>query len=200
MSRPFALVVAGVGGQGVIGLAQLLGRAALDAGIDARVGRIHGLSQRGGSVEATLVLGPGRTAFVGPRQADLMVGLEPLEAERALPALSPDATAIVNRAAVVPIGLTQRGETYPSIASIVARIDEAVGRVHLVDGTDLARRAGGTRLLSTVLAGGLAAGDLLPFPGDHIAATLERSFPDGRAEATMRAFTLGRESGVVACR
>ena len=78
------ILIVGVGGQGVLSAARHIGQAALDHGLEARIGQIHGLSQRGGSVESTVVLGPGSTGFVSMGQADVLLALEPLEALRAL--------------------------------------------------------------------------------------------------------------------
>ncbi|MCP3991844.1 MAG: indolepyruvate ferredoxin oxidoreductase subunit beta [Actinomycetia bacterium] len=200
MSATCPVVIVGVGGQGVISLARVLGLAAVTAGLEARVGQIYGLSQRGGSVEATVRFGEGSTTFIAQGEAEVIVGLEPIEAERAISKMSSDATVLINKTPIVPIGLTRSGEAYPTLSSIVSRIDDIAGRVHLVDGTTLALEAGDTKLLNTVMIGVLAGSDLLPIPADHLEAAVDRANPGGRLEASRRAFRLGQQLGEVACR
>jgi len=195
MSRSCPIIVVGVGGQGVISLAQLLGRAAIDAGLGARVGQIYGLSQRGGSVAATVRIGPGSTAFISPGEAEIVVGLEPVEAERAIPNMSPNATVLVNRTAIVPTGLTLGGTAYPALPSIISRIDEVARNVLVVDGTALARQAGNTRLLNIVMVGVLAGIDLLPIPASCLVAGVERFHSSIGAAPSRHAFDLGEELG-----
>lgn len=195
MSRSCPIIVVGVGGQGVISLAQLLGRAAIDAGLGARVGQIYGLSQRGGSVAATVRIGPGSTAFISPGEAEIVVGLEPVEAERAIPKMSPGATVLVNRTPIVPTGLTLGGTAYPALPSIISRIDEVARNVLVVDGTALARQAGNTRLLNIVMVGVLAGIDLLPMPASSLVAAVERFHSSIGAAPSRQAFDLGEELG-----
>ncbi|HEC11478.1 MAG TPA: indolepyruvate ferredoxin oxidoreductase subunit beta [Acidimicrobiales bacterium] len=194
------VVIAGVGGQGVISLARIVGRAAVAAGLSARVGQIYGLSQRGGSVEATVRFGPGRTAFVGPGEAEVVVALEPLEAERTVPSMSPRATVLVNDTAVVPTGSSRDGGSYPGTESILERIRAVAARVHLVNGTDLATGTGDIRLLNTVMLGVAAGMGILPVPTSNLAGELERSTPARRSSATLTAFRVGLETGEGICR
>lgn len=187
--------MAGVGGQGVISLARLLGSAAVNAGLEARVGQIYGLSQRGGSVEATVRIGPGSTAFISPREAEIVVGLEPVEAERAIPKMSSDATVLVNQTPIVPTSLTLSGEAYPAIPSILSRIDEVVRTVHVVDCTELALQAGDVRLLNIVMVGLLAGIDLLPIPETSFAWAVERFVSSAGPTPAIHAFGLGQALG-----
>ncbi len=194
------VVIAGVGGQGVISLARILGRAAVASGLDARVGQIYGLSQRGGSVEATVRFGPGRTAFVGPGEAEVVLALEPLEAERAMPSISPRATVLVNSTQIVPTGLSRNGESYPDLGSVVDRIGRIADRVHLVDATALATGTGDIRVLNTVMLGIAAGMGILPVPTPSLAGELDRSATTGRGAATRTAFRVGLETGEGLCR
>ncbi len=194
MTASCPTVIAGVGGQGVISLARLLGTAAVDAGLDARVGQIYGLSQRGGSVEATVRFGDGNTSFIGSGEAEIVVGLEPLETQRAIPKMSIDTTVLINSTPIVPTGLSQSGQTYPPLSSIVDRIEGVAGSVRVVDATPLAQQAGSAKLLNTVMAGVLAGSGLLPMPAERVLGVLERGGQADR-EASTRAFYLGLDLG-----
>ncbi len=199
MSDSCPVMIAGVGGQGVISMARLLGAAAVAAGLDVRVGQIYGLSQRGGSVEATVRFGKGSTTFIGQGDAEVIVGLEPIEAERLIPKMSSKTTVVVNQTPIVPIGLTRSGEAYPALASIVSRVEHVAGTVRPVDGTALALQAGDLKLLNTVMVGVLAGSDLLPIPARFLEAQVDQANPGARLDASRRAFQLGQELGEVAC-
>lgn len=187
-----AIVVVGVGGQGVLRTARILGAAATAAGGEVRVGEIYGLSQRGGSVESTVRLGAGGTAFIAPGEADLVLGLEPLETERAVPRMSERATVVMDQTRIVPTNITYTGEAYPALDSIVARVTAAAGSVHVVDGTGEAAAAGNPRMLNVVLLGVVAGLGLLPFAPEHLAAAATAAAGNGdiAAEAFARGAAL----------
>jgi indolepyruvate ferredoxin oxidoreductase beta subunit len=174
-------------------MARLLGRAATQDGLGVRVGQIYGLSQRGGSVEATVRIGDVGTAFISQAEADVVVGLEPLEAERILPRMSIATTVLVNRTPIVPTSLTLDRAGYPDLDSIVQAMATVAGVVKLFDANVLAAQAGDPRLLNLVMLGVLGGFELLPISSDVMASVVENSGPD--TEARSRAFTLGHALG-----
>ncbi len=167
----------------------------MQAGLEARVGQIHGLSQRGGSVEATVVIGPGNTAYVSPGEAEVVVALEPLEAARALPKISGNASVLVNRTPIVPTNVTLHRAAYPDLDSLLSQIEDVAREVHLIEGTELARQAGSVRLLNVVMVGVVAGLDLLPVLPGILAATAEQFHGSPHTLARRRAFSLGEELG-----
>jgi len=195
LSETLAIAVVGVGGQGVVSLARMLGSAAIDAGLQARVGQIHGLSQRGGSVEATVVIGPGSTAYIAPGGADVVLALEPLEALRAVPKMAATAGVVLNDSPIVPADLTLHRQDYPDLDSIVTQIDEVARNTFVVDGTARAQQAGSVRLLNVVILGAAAALELLPVPAATLVAAAERFVGARHPDALRAAFSLGTERG-----
>ncbi len=198
MSSICNLVIVGVGGQGVLGTARLLGRAATEADLEVRAGQIYGLSQRGGSVEATVRIGPVSTAFISETEADVVLGLEPLETERALPRMSERTTVLVNRTPIVPTSLTLDRATYPDLESIVEAIDEVAGMVYVIDGNALAQEESDMRLLNMVMLGALDGIGVLPIPTDALMSAVERHGSGFDPDTRRRAFYRGREFGIEA--
>ncbi|MHC5071113.1 MAG: 2-oxoacid:acceptor oxidoreductase family protein [Planctomycetota bacterium] len=190
----FRLLLMGVGGQGVLTAARTLGEAAMASGLPVRVGQLHGLSQRGGSVESSVVIGPGHTGFVGAKQADVVVGLDPLEAQRALPRMSARTRVVLNRAPIAINSLTVQGLEYPSLEEILAAIGAVTEHVTVVDGMALAHAAGNPRALNVVMLGLLAGLDLLPLDAAALAAAVDARSPERHREINRRAFQLGSES------
>ena len=90
-----SVVVVGVGGQGSVFVARVLGEAALRAGLGVVSSELHGMAQRGGVVGSTVILGDAHGPIVEPGEADLLVAFEPLEAVRALPSMRRGSMAVV---------------------------------------------------------------------------------------------------------
>jgi indolepyruvate ferredoxin oxidoreductase beta subunit len=190
----FRLLLMGVGGQGVLTAARTLGEAAMASGLPVRVGPLHRLSQRGGSVESSVVIGPGHTGFVGAKQADVVLGLDPLEAQRALPRMSARTRVVLNRAPVAINSLTVQGLEYPSLEEILAAIGAVTEHVTVVDRRALAHAAANPRALNVVMLGLLAGLDLLPLDAAALAAAVDARSPERHREINRRAFQLGSES------
>lgn len=100
-----SIVIVGVGGQGVLTLARWLGEAAMAEGYDVRIAEVHGMSQRGGSVEVHVRIGREVYApIVEEGGADFVIALEALEALRAYRYLKPNGILVVNKRIIQPPG------------------------------------------------------------------------------------------------
>lgn len=185
--RPLRLVIAGVGGQGTLTLAQIVMEVARRAGRFVLQSEIHGMSQRGGAVHACLTIAtrPVRTPVVTEGTADLLIALEPLEALRHLPLLRPEAAMLVAREPIKTIA------DYPADDQLLAAL-EATGGCELVEAEGLARRFRFRQAVGMVLLGRAAAH--LPFPRDTwetvIAGRLAAKGPE-TVDRNLRAFAHG---------
>jgi len=189
--RRVRLLVVGVGGQGALTAARFVGEAALGAGLEVMVSQLHGMSQRGGSVECAVLFGAGESAFVGNGEADVVLGLEPLEALRALPRMSPRSKVVLSRGTIVPFPLAQRGESYPPLEGILEQLRAVCPDVVDIDAPALAQEAGAPRTLNVVMVGALAALDALPVSAEALEQSVLRGSPSRYREANQRAFALG---------
>ena len=123
------LVLASVGGQGAVFLVNLLVKAATLAGLKVGTSEIHGLSQRGGSVTASLTFGENTYGFVDEAQADYMIGLEPLEAQRNLKYLHPDSCAIIDSNKIIPHSVSSQQADYPDTDDFIRYLEEHIRQV-----------------------------------------------------------------------
>lgn len=187
------VLLVGVGGQGVLTVARVLGEASRAAGFDVTVAQLHGMSQRGGSVESGVLIGPYHSPFIGPGEADIVLGLEPLETERVLDKMSPRTKVVFNRSRVVPFALTGAGDDYPVLESIEHNIRSVAARVWSIDGRAAALEAGDERALNMAMLGTLPSLDTLPFGKDVLQSAIERYSPARHREVNRRAFRLGDE-------
>ena len=96
------VLLSGVGGQGAILAADILSRVAMACGQDVKLSEIHGMAQRGGVVESTVVLGGAQSPTISDNCADILLAFEPMEAVRALSKANADTIVITNTAPVVP--------------------------------------------------------------------------------------------------
>jgi len=195
LTHTFKLLAVGVGGQGVLSTVRLLGAAGTAAGLEVRVGQDHGLAQRGGSVESSLVVGPGYSCFISRAEADIVLALEPLEAQRAIPRMSPETVVVIDPACIVPFSLTTKGHTAPPLDSIVREISTVASRILVVDASAAAREAGSSRSLNVAMVGVLSGLDILPIPSGAIRKVIEGLGQSALRQTNLRAFELGRKLG-----
>lgn len=191
--RRLCVLLVGVGGQGVLTAARLLGEALHRTGHRTVVGRLHGMSQRGGSVECSVLVGPGDSSLVPPGGAHVLVGFEPLEALRALARLSPATAGVVSTGVIVPGELTRAGAEYPGVESQLARLRAVAPGLRDLDGPALARRAGEGRTLNMVLLGAVAGLGLIPLGAHELWEALDGLAPAAYREANRGAYELGVE-------
>ena len=129
MTQRKKLVLASVGGQGGVFLVNLLVNAATLAGLKVGTSEIHGLSQRGGSVTASITFGENTYGFVDEGQADFMIGLEPLEAQRNLKYLYPESCAIIDSNRMIPHSVSSQQASYPDTDAFISYLDEHIRQV-----------------------------------------------------------------------
>lgn len=166
----FDIVLAGVGGQGVLTVSALLAEAAHRDGLEVTQSEIHGMSQRGGAVRAGVRLSnrPIQSTLIAAGAADLLLGLEPVEALRCASDLRPGGRVVTAGDPMENIG------DYPDLDRVHAAIRAIPGAL-LVDAAALAREAGSPRAANVVVLGACAA--MLPIA----TATLESCVADAFA-------------------
>lgn len=123
------ILVAGVGGQGVVFLTNLIVKAAMLADIPVATSEIHGLSQRGGSVTAGITLGEHTYGFLEKGGIDLLIGLEPLEAQRCVSYLNKKSSVVISNSRIFPYSVNSGHSPYPDIEKFVHFLEENIAKV-----------------------------------------------------------------------
>ena len=182
------IVIGGVGGQGILTVAGLIAQAALAAGLNVKQSEVHGMAQRGGAVEAHLRLSakPIFSDLVPVGAADIVCGMEPLEALRQLRYLSPAGWLVANADPVANLS------DYPQVEEILGGI-RSVPRYVILPAGQLAKDAGSARAANMVILGAVSA--LLPLEEAAFAASIAAFFKaKGEAIVTVNqaAFGVGR--------
>jgi indolepyruvate ferredoxin oxidoreductase, beta subunit len=142
------IILAGVGGQGIISMAAIIGYAALQEGLFLKQSEVHGMSQRGGDVSSNLRISDKEIAsdLIPFGKADCIISIEPLESLRYLPYLSPKGWIITNTKPYINI------PNYPAIEDILAEIHTLPHQISL-DADQIAKEAGTSRAANTVILG-----------------------------------------------
>jgi indolepyruvate ferredoxin oxidoreductase beta subunit len=184
------VVLAGVGGQGVLSVAAILAEAARREGLRVKQGEIHGMSQRGGAVFAGVRLSEDviDSDLIPRGAADLLVGLEPMEALRYVGFLAPGGILVTSA------DPTENIPNYPEISEIHRLIGTVPDSV-LVQAGALAKEAGSLRAANVVMVG--AATAFLPFAPEIVAACVAEGFAakgERVVEVNLRAFAAGRDA------
>ncbi len=199
--RGWRIVFAGTGGQGVVTAARILTEFFSARGNQVVSGQLHGMAQRGGSVQASVMLDCGISPVIPAGGADCVVGFEPVETVRALQFMSADTTVFMNTTPVVPYVLSQqvvRGNAdaeYPSLEGLEQHILAVTSNLLTFDATELARGAGMVKTLNVVMVGCLFGSGLLPATPEEFFETVMKTVPSKLAEANESAFQTGVDYG-----
>lgn len=184
------VVVVGVGGQGVILISEIIGRAAMLEGLSVRGVETHGMAQRGGSVINHIRVGCKYSAMISLGCADVLLAMEPAEALRYATYLSPEGVALVNTRPVMPVTVTTGQARYPSIEEILAPLREVACEVKAMDATGLAAKAGSPQATNVVMLGAIAG--YLPIEEATLLSALSETVPARFLEINRKAFELGK--------
>jgi indolepyruvate ferredoxin oxidoreductase beta subunit len=190
--KEFNIVLAGVGGQGTLLAAEILGIAALKEGLNVRVSEIHGMAQRGGAVVSTIRIGEkvlATTILEG--QADVLLGFEPLETLRNLRFASEKTLVVMSDERIPPTELSAKKMKYPSMDEILAKIHRFTKNVILLDTAKLAREAGNIITENIVLVGALAATGKIPVKKECLKEALSELVSAKHLKMNVKAFELG---------
>jgi indolepyruvate ferredoxin oxidoreductase beta subunit len=188
------VLITGVGGQGNVVAAHLLGMLAQRQGYRAVVGEMYGLSQRGGSVVSHVRLTVGETVppLVSQGEAHVIVGLEPLEALRQLCLLGDQSTRVVVNShpeALMNV-MTGRTPAMP-VHAIIRELHALSSSVTILDGLRLAHQTGGAKTLNLVMLGALIGSGYLPLQAAGMAGVLAGEFDTDKTAMNMTAFEAG---------
>ena len=193
MSR-MRIFFTGVGGQGTVTATRLLAQAALDEGIRVVSGEVHGMAQRGGIVESTVLIGGYVSPRISPGEADVLLGFEPLETLRALAYLAPGGLILSSSEQLPPISVTCGREQAPPFEEMERMVRECTDNVHFLPCQQLGARAGSLPAGNMALLGALCALDRLPFGLERMEKTISSSIAPKLVEANVKALHLGAEA------
>jgi indolepyruvate ferredoxin oxidoreductase beta subunit len=184
------VIFAGVGGQGVILASKILMEAAKNAGYDVKESEVHGMAQRGGSVDCHVRYGDKvYSPLIEKGTADFVVALEILEAMRKLEYLKTGGTLIVNREQIDPAPVQAGLEKYPD--DLETWLKGNVKDFLIVDTASALKEAGSKRALNIVMLG--VVSNFLEFTEDQWQKAIRSMVKEKFVDMNLLAFRLGRD-------
>ena len=183
------IILCGVGGQGILSIATIIGEAAMNENLYIKQAEVHGMSQRGGDVQSNLRISsdPIYSDLIPKGGADVIISMEPMEALRYLPYLSPTGWIITSSAPFVNI------PNYPKFEDVEAEL-KTIDRVVAFDIEQLAKDNNVPRSANVILLG--AAQQALGIEYDKLEAAIRSVFArkgEAIVEANIKALSIGRD-------
>ncbi|WP_292375943.1 indolepyruvate oxidoreductase subunit beta [Methanosarcina sp. UBA411] len=188
--KSFDLLITGVGGQGAILASDIIGKAAVTAGLPIRAAETHGMAQRGGSVVNHIRVGKDYGSMIPKKGADLLLALEPMEAIRYLDFLKDGGIIIVNTHPIIPVTVTAGLTKYPEVSDIIDVLSEKY-IVKAFNANELAFEAGNRLAMNVVMVG--AVSGYLPISKETLLDSVKALVPQKTIEINLRAFEAGRQ-------
>jgi len=198
VSGRIRIFLTGVGGQGTLTATTLLARTALEQGVEVTSGEIHGMAQRGGVVESTILLGGWLSPKINHAEADILLGFEPLETLRALPYLAKGGVVLSSLDPIPPLAVSRGAEPYPDIEALRAKVSAWASRSCFLPCRALGLRAGAVQCGNLALLGAVCALGVLPFGVDALKDSVRRFMRPKLVDMNLRAVELGADA-VSAC-
>lgn len=184
------IILCGVGGQGILSIATIIGEAATKAGIHLKQAEVHGMSQRGGDVQSNLRLSTETiySDLIALGSCDLIISMEPMEALRYLPYLSKDGVIVTSNKPLVNI------PNYPVEKELFEEL-AALPHVVQLDIEQVAKEAGNARGANVVLLGKAARYLEIVTPEQlrEAVATIFARKGEAVVEANLKAFDAANE-------
>ncbi|GAB6035716.1 indolepyruvate oxidoreductase subunit beta [Fundidesulfovibrio butyratiphilus] len=186
----------GVGGQGTLTATKLVALTALDEGLPLTSGEIHGMAQRGGVVESTVLVG-----YASPKitygEADVLLGFELLETLRALCYLKPGGRIVANSEALPPLSVAMGQAPYPTLDEVRDAASKYTSNIVFAPCRSLAEKAGSPQSANTVLLGAACAAGALPFGIEALKRSVGKYLKKNLAEANLLALDLGAKAALI---
>lgn len=189
MSETTSIVLAGVGGQGILLASTITAKAAMNAGYEVKMNEVHGMAQRGGSVIAQIRYGKEvHSPLVEEGTARVLAALEQVEAIRYAHYLSKDGLAVVSSQKIVPVTVSMGQGSYPT--DIEDRARKIFKNLVYVDAVAKAIEFGDIRAANVVVLGAMSKGLDLDVSAWH--GAIEESVKEEYVDMNLKAFEAGR--------
>lgn len=185
------VIIAGVGGQGILLASDVLTEVAMKAGFDAKKSEVHGMSQRGGDVVSHIIFGEKvYSPLIGEGDADIILSFEKAEAMRNVDFLKKDGVMIINDMKILPVPVASGLAEYPKTP--VEDIRKKVKSVILINAEAKAKELGNVRVMNVILLG-IMARHVKGIDKELWIETLKAHVPPKTIEVNIKAFETGYE-------
>lgn len=190
-----SIVLTGVGGQGVLIIAKILGNVAMEAGLEVLQSEVHGMAQRGGVVESMIKIGDNITSpLVANAAADILMGFEPLETYRAMHFINRNTTVVTSVEPIYPFTVSIGKQKYPDKDKMLSAVRNTAGKVYEIENVKLANEVGNPVTANVVMLGALTGTGTLGIEAQLILEVMKANVPKKFIDMNDKAFNLGMAS------
>lgn len=187
MKKTVNIMVVGVGGQGTLLTSRIIGKTALECGLDVKLSEVHGMAQRGGSVVTFVRFGEKVSEpVVEEGNADFIIAFEKLEALRYAHFLKKGGKIIVNDCKIEPMTVVTGAAVYPEDIIETLKKDHDVT---VISGNEIAAQLGNPKVLNCVVLG--ASAKTIGFDKDVWLSVVEKTVPPKTIDINKKAFLKG---------
>ncbi|MHA1916888.1 MAG: indolepyruvate oxidoreductase subunit beta [Candidatus Ranarchaeia archaeon] len=195
-NKPYNILLVGVGGQGLMLLTAIIGKACIEEGIKVVGGEQHGLSQRSGSIYVHLRFGDIYSPLISFGEADMILSLEATEAVRYMKYLKDDGQVILSNRVIhstseIKDYVNKEIESLISLDTIINKIRKKTKKVLIVDSSSLAEEAGNSRTENIVMLGAALGSGELPVSFKTVEEIVPEVVPKKTIEENKKALHLG---------
>jgi indolepyruvate ferredoxin oxidoreductase beta subunit len=187
----YQIFLAGVGGQGILSVTDILCNAAVDMGFKVHGSETHGMSQRGGSVFSNVRFGKVYSPLIMERDSDVLLGFEPIEALRHAQYVKPDGISLVNIHPIPSPSFTLTKSSYPDLNGILSALKNYSSNVISIDAAKIAFELNMPIVQNIVMLGALSAIPGLPLTETSLISALKKQFRTKHYNLNLEAFKLG---------
>jgi indolepyruvate ferredoxin oxidoreductase beta subunit len=192
--REFNILVVGVGGQGALLASNILAEVGILAGYDVKKAEVHGMSQRGGSVNSHVRWGRNvKSPVIGDGEVDILFSLEKLETLRYLKMVRRGGLIVIGEFAVPPLTVSSGEDHYPDDVDILRLSQQVTEDVVLIPSLKLAEESGSARAHNVVLIGALSE-RIREIPVETWSDSIKSLVPSKYKALNQKAFLLGRDA------
>ena len=194
---PLNLIVCGVGGQGNILIARMVGRLLSNKGLYVSIGETFGAAQRGGAVHSSMRIsereryGP----LIPEGKAHIIASLEPLETLRMLTVYgNENVITVTNTQPVYPVAVLSHRREYPDLLVLKKAIESLSQRAWMVNATQMALELGAPIAANIILLGSLVGIGMMPFGREEVEEEIRSVFPSSAVDLNLQALKMGVEA------
>ncbi|MHA1975146.1 MAG: indolepyruvate ferredoxin oxidoreductase subunit beta [Candidatus Hodarchaeales archaeon] len=189
----FNIFACGVGGQGILSITDILALAAVDTGVKVRGSETHGMSQRFGTVFASVRLGEVYSTLIPDRSADVLIGMEPVEAIRYARYIGSKGYVIINTQPIPSSASVLTKIPYPKVEEILKALAEYTeqSRIISLNATKIAQQLGASIVQNMVLLGALSAIPGFPLSKESLIKAMKKQLKEKFHKLNAKAFEVG---------
>jgi len=192
----YNIYLIGIGGQGTIKTATIIGEAAMSQGLNVVMSEVHGMAQRGGTVVTEIKIGKANSPLIEKNAADLVLAFEPSEILRALNKIGRETCVIANRSTIIPFTVSLGISKYPDKIQMFDKFKQEIDNLYLIDAEKLAKEAGHIIAANIVILGAALAIPPFPVKKEAVIGSVRKNLPARTIDINLKALEMGYQQVV----